>query len=190
MRNVRIPLQPCATIARRDMVARMRQTTDVQQALLGQLANSDYINPKQILVRTSSQFVRDYGWFYTPAPLPKGVPLGTKAECYNNALKLALDNPNFTYVEGFAIGRGGVRIHHAWVTDGTGRAIDNTWNRPGLVYAGVPFKTEFVTLIGLTNDDVGSLIDDWEHEWPLLNARGDHPEQWLEPKGNGSRKLT
>jgi hypothetical protein len=168
----------------------MRKLTQFENALLRQLHDDHNSNAKRVLKRTSRQFVLDYGWFYTPAPLPMGVTLAAKAECYNNALRLVLDNSNLVYVEGFAVGKDGLPIHHAWVTDRSGRAIDNTWDTPGIAYAGVPFKAGVVSLIGLKNQSVGSLIDDWEHDWPLLQQEGDHPERWLEIQGNGSRKLT
>jgi hypothetical protein len=166
----------------------MRQLTRLEQAMLTQLRAKDSTNPKGVLKRTSKQFVLEYGWFYKRAPLPQDVVLATRGECYNNALCLALENPSFVYCEGFAAGKGGSRIHHAWVTDGRGRAIDNTWVPPGMVYAGVPFKAGFVSLIGLMNDGVGSLLDDWEHDWPLLRELGDYPESlsshlWILPCG-------
>jgi hypothetical protein len=139
-----------------------------------------YINPKHILKRTSRQFVLDYGWFYTPMPLHTGVKLSKKAECYNNALNLTLDDPTLVYVEGFAIGKAGVPVSHAWATDGKGHAIDNTWASPSL----------FVNLTGVKNKSVGSLIDDWDHDWPLLHDLGDHPEHWLQLMGKGFTKLS
>jgi len=75
------------------------------------------------------------------------------------------------------------------VTDGSVRDIDNTWKTPDIEYGGVPFKAEFVSLIGLKKKSVGSLIDDWGHGWPLLGEMGAHPERWLELKGKGFRRL-
>ena len=100
---------------------------------------------KRVLKRTSCQFVLDYGWFYTPSPLPKKVKPGTPNECYRNALELVLHDPSLIYVEGYASGAGGLPIRHAWVTDGHGRAIDNTCGELNFVYAGVPFVTRFVS---------------------------------------------
>jgi hypothetical protein len=93
------------------------------------------------------------------------------------------------YVEGFAAGEGGLRIHHAWVTDGNGRVIDNTWRVPGVVYVGVPFRCGFVSLTGLKNKGVGSLLDDFANDYPLLRELSDKPEKWLEPNGKGTVRI-
>lgn len=162
-----------------------RSPTECELRLLRQLQAEDGTDPKGYLKRTSCQFVLDYGWFYEPGPFPQEVERGVEGECYNNAFRLALQDKSLVYVEGFATGKSGLRIHHAWVTDGTGRAIDNTWRKPGIVYAGVPFTTQFVSITGLRNKGVDSLIDDWEHDWPLLRELTEQPEHWLEPRGRG-----
>lgn len=162
-----------------------RPLTESELGCVRLLQAKDNTNPKGYLKRTSRQFVFDYGWFYEPHPLPEHVECAREGECYNNALRLALEDSSLIYVEGFASGKGGPPIHHAWVTDGTGRVIDNTWSVPGAVYAGVPFTTQFVSITGLKNEGVGSLIDDWEHDWPLLRELTDQPELWMEPRGHG-----
>jgi hypothetical protein len=163
----------------------MRELTESEQAMLHQLRAKHNTNAKGVLKRTPSQFIHDYGWFYEPAPLPEAVKPGNPNECYNNALVLALNDPTLIYVEGFAAGAGGLRIHHAWATDGTGRAVDNTWDAPGVVYVGVPFKCGFVSLTGLKNKGVGSLLADYANDFPLLRELSDQPEKWLEPGGEG-----
>lgn len=170
----------------------MNPLTPPELALLEFLHRPPLIPPlkPQKFHRTFFQFILEYGWFYRPAPLPTGLKRGTDGECYNNALRLALDNPNLIYVEGFGDGGGGRRFHHAWVTDGQGRAIDSTWRKPAAVYAGVPFRTSFVALVGLKNKGVGGLIDDSLNHFPLLNELGDRPEEWLDLRGKGYRALT
>jgi hypothetical protein len=166
--------------------------TRVEQSFLAQLQaifDSTGKGPRP-LKRSSYQFLLAYGWFYTPQPLPKKAAPGAVGECYNNALKLVLDDPGLMYIEGFAAGGDGLPIHHAWATDGTGRAIDITWATPGVIYVGVPFKAGWVSLMGLKYKGVGGLLDDWEHDWPLLRGLGDEPEKWLELKGRGAKKLT
>lgn len=116
--------------------------THDEQAMLRQLRAKDGTNAKGILKRTPSQFIHDYGWFYEPAPMPQAVGAGNADECYNNALVLALNDSSLIYVEGFAVRADSFRIHHAWATDGSGRAIENTWEVPGVVYVGVPFKPD------------------------------------------------
>lgn len=60
-----------------------------------------------------------------------------------NAARLAMDNPDLTYVEGYA-DSDLFPMEHAWVVDPDGRVIDNTWRKPGTVYYGVPFTRKFL----------------------------------------------
>jgi hypothetical protein len=85
----------------------MRHLDPFQQVLLRQLHANDGTKRTGLLKRTSSQFVLEYGWFYTPSPLPQKLALGPDGECYNNALRLVLDDAKLIYVEGFAAGGGG-----------------------------------------------------------------------------------
>jgi len=136
------------------------------------------------------RFVLDYGWWYAPCPLPEQVNAGTPRNCFYNAFNLAKDDPSLTYCEGYAIGRAGVRMHHAWVTDGKGSSMDSTWGEAGRAYAGVPFQILFLLERALKNLAVVCALDDWEHDWPLLGDLGDRPDQWLEPTGYGISRLT
>lgn len=74
-----------------------------------------------------------HGKEWKAAPLPKGVPAGTPQECYANATRLMLDNPEYDYVEGMAY-LGGlpeeIGYLHGWVVDKAGNVIDNTWKHP------------------------------------------------------------
>ena len=78
---------------------------------------------------------------------------------------------------------------HAWVTDGHGRAIDNTWPQPGVAYAGVPFTSLFVSMTALKNHATISLLDDYQNNYPLRGDLGDRPDEWLEPRGRGIEQL-
>ena len=76
------------------------------------------------------------------------------------------------------------------VTDGTGRAIDTTWDEPGIAYAGVPFNKSYIRRTCWRNGAFISVIDDWQNGYPLLNDLGDEPDQWLEPElGTGIGRL-
>ncbi|HEV2293557.1 MAG TPA: hypothetical protein VGR35_06855 [Tepidisphaeraceae bacterium] len=142
------------------------------------------------ITRTGCEFVIEYGWWYTPTAIPCHLSPGNRRECFKNAFDLAFENADLTYVEGYATLDGGLRIHHAWVTDGQGNAIDNTWPRAGAAYAGVPFDTKYVNLNHVKNEAVICLIDDYLHDWPLLRDLGDHPGVWLEAAGKGRKKIS
>ncbi len=168
----------------------VRVTPD--QATLLQFLRTSQPTPaaKALLKRTMQQFVLDYGWWYEPAELPRDVPLGTPQECHKNAIDWAMDDDSLVYCEGLALSKGSsLPILHAWVTDGHGRAIDNTWPQPGVAYAGVPFRAGFVTLTALKNDAIGSLLDDYQNDYPLRGDLGDRPDEWLELRGRGTARV-
>ncbi len=141
---------------------------------------------KALLKRTGQRFVLDYGWLYEPVPLPKHIVPGIAEQCFRNAVELTIDDRSLIYCEGFALLKEcSLPILHAWVTDGQGAAIDNTWPEPAVAYAGVPFKSLFVTATVVKNHATISLIDDWQNNYPLRSDMGDRPELWLEPRGRG-----
>lgn len=91
--------------------------------------------------RSTQGFIYRHGTEYEPQPCPKGIPKGTPSECYRNAALLALENDDFTYVEGVALPDfAPIPIEHAWVVDKKGRVIDNTWKTPGSEYIGIPIS--------------------------------------------------
>jgi hypothetical protein len=141
---------------------------------------------RKVQKRSPMEFVIQHGWWYEPGGATKDIQQGTVQECHKNAQLLASDRDSLTYCEGFALDKSGsLMVVHAWVTDGTGRAIDNTWDKPGIAYAGVPFKTSFIRLTCLKNKAHLSVIDDWMNDFPLLNGLGEKPEIWLDERGKG-----
>lgn len=150
-----------------------------EQLLLRQLFQSE----PPLLKRTFKQFVLEYGWWYEPVALPEGISMGPMKNCHKNAYDLALKDDRFIYCEGYALFRDvGIITLHSWVTDGQGKAIDNTWTPSGVAYAGVPFTTFFVTMTNLKNKASISLLDDWQNKYPLAGELGDRPAEWLETK--------
>jgi len=145
---------------------------------------------RKFLKRTGQQFVLDNGWLYERVELPKTIQRGMPNECHRNAVELTLADSSLVYCEGYALfGSGSLPTIHAWVTDGDGNAIDNTWDQPGVAYAGVPFDAKFVSVSVLGNSAVVSLIDDYLNDWPLRRELGDQPEEWLELAGRGRTRL-
>jgi hypothetical protein len=139
-----------------------------------------------LLKRTCQQFVLEYGWWYEPVLLPKQIAIGTPNECHKSATDLILTDDSLIYCEGYALFESGMTpVIHAWVTDGQGRAIDNTRPKPGVAYAGVPFRSVFVSMTALKNRAMISLLDDWQNTYPLRGELGDRPEEWLELRGRG-----
>lgn len=143
-----------------------------------------------LLKRTMQQFVLEYGWWYEPVEPPTEIKRATVGECHKNATDLMLTYNSLIYCEGYALFKPGSQpTLHAWVTDGNGRAIDNTWPQPGVAYAGVPFRGLFVSMTGLKNHATISLIDNWQNGYPLRGELGDRPDEWLELRGRGVEKI-
>jgi hypothetical protein len=142
------------------------------------------------LKRTLQEFVLEYGWWYEPAELGEKFPKGKPQRCLTNATNLMLDDDTLLYCEGYALfDPGSGPTIHAWVTDGSGRAFDNTWPKPGVAYAGVPFKSLFVNMTALKNHATVSLLDDYLNNWPLRGDLGDRPDEWLELRGRGIERV-
>lgn len=141
--------------------------------------------------RSPMEFVIQHGWWYDPCDVPVDYEQGTIQECHKNAQILANERDSLIYCEGFALANADSSpVLHAWVTDGTGKAIDTTWDKPGVVYAGVPFRTLFVRLSCLKSNAHISLIDDWTNGFPLLNDLGERPDVGLETVlGNGVERI-
>jgi hypothetical protein len=96
--------------------------------------------------------------------MPREVPVGLRRRrarrpknCYGRAFSVALDRPDLIYVEGFALGNFGP-IRHAWLTEGSGCAIDLAWKDPAVEYIGVPLAT--ASLARATTNLVGDYLSD------------------------------
>ena len=145
---------------------------------------------KVLLKRTSQEFVLEHGWWYEPGEFPKHIALGIPAQCHTNAVDLVLDDDSLIYCEGYALFKeSSFPVIHAWVTDGHGNAIDNTWSPLGVAYAGVPFKSLFVNMTALKNRAIVSLLDDYQNNCPLRGDLGDRPDEWLDIRGCGLMKV-
>jgi hypothetical protein len=87
------------------------------------------------------------------------APNGKLRECFQNAALAAFDSDGeLTYVEGFAC-RSGLLVHHAWVVNAEGKALEVTW-RDGTRECGYCRDGE----IELDEDDEGYDEDD-ESTW-------------------------
>jgi hypothetical protein len=122
-----------------------------------------------------SGYLESKGKEWEAAPLPSGTPPGVPQECYSNATKLVLSNPNLDYVEGIAYpawsGPGGFGFLHGWAVDrNTGRVVDNTWDNPqGAKYFGVRYdrkkymrhvaRTKYYGVVGGDSEAAAKVIE-------------------------------
>lgn len=119
--------------------------------------------------------------FFPFRPLPANVPRMPVQQCFQNALKLATQRPELTYVEGYAISI--MPVSHAWCIDRDGFVVDPTWvKNQGSVYFGLPFHTDYVwKTVG--NSDSWSVLFDWMGDYPLCTGKQSLeeavPKEWL-----------
>ncbi|MEU0690579.1 hypothetical protein [Streptomyces uncialis] len=85
-----------------------------------------------------------HGRWFTPSPLPAEVAPGVPGACFRESLAWASEQPpnDTAYVEGFADDMILGRTAHAWCSRADARAIDRTWNPPGVAYTGLPLLPE------------------------------------------------
>jgi hypothetical protein len=72
---------------------------------------------------------------------PDGYPWMEPRSCVRNAFLLVTGSSALRYGEGYALTPIGVGrpvwVHHAWVIDAAGNAVDATWRTAGLRYVGI-----------------------------------------------------
>ena len=96
--------------------------------------------------------IRKFGRRFDASPLPTSFAIGRPEKSFDNALAAFLvarkaGIRDVRYVEGLAASPTAhfVPLHHAWVVDGSNRAIDTTWSDcEGSAYFGIAFAADFV----------------------------------------------
>ena len=112
-------------------------------------------NPK-LAFSGPEQIVLTLGKSFTPQPLPDEYSRGPQKECYKNTFQLVMENPELTYVEGFAVPDNvPIPLAHAWAVDVDGMVIDTTWPNPGKEYVGVAMSWEFVAETAIRTEVYG-----------------------------------
>lgn len=114
-----------------------------------------------------AELVLDLGQEWNPAPLPPTIEHGTKKECFRNALLLAFDNSDLTYVEGW--GTSIIPVEHAWCVDYDGNVVDPTWD-DGFerAYFGVAIPTQIAIRIVTETGYYGIFGNDFRNDFELL----------------------
>lgn len=125
---------------------------------------------KQPHYSSTEDFVAREGKHYQSAPLPAGVKMGAKKQCFMNAAKAALDNHDLDYAEGFTAidGLPELPIHHAWVVHKkTGLAHDVTVDKPGPLVGTVIPKDKLSESL-LRTGVYGGVLSGPAHRNPVL----------------------
>lgn len=119
-----------------------------------------------------------------------GIDVHERQQCFANSQSFVLhaETDDFAYYEGYAVGRIGFPVHHGWV-ELNGKVIDLTWTVASsasrdllpdhpmgelpepYAYWGVRFEDmDYVRHRLIKREMIGSLIDDWEADYPLLRG--------------------
>ncbi len=141
--------------------------------------------------------VKEYGKVYTPPESivsnellmkERGVDPGDLKDCFMNAARaVVMDFVDLTYVEGFAISGGSLRlpVHHAWLVTDDGQVIDPTWGQhaamiveeyrggdldepsdttPGVLYYGIPF-TQKALQASMLENEIWGMLGHWNSDF-------------------------
>jgi hypothetical protein len=126
-------------------------------------------------------------------------------QCFHNSQHLVMCDASrqMVYVEGYAWSPIADPVLHGWVVV-NGKVIDVTSPAlttddlalpdprqvrgvfSGRAYFGVPFRRTYIAERLEATGSFGTLIDDWEHQYPLLQTGGDGAI-WSETLGNEKR---
>ncbi|QDT24360.1 hypothetical protein [Gimesia chilikensis] len=122
-----------------------------------------------------------YGRSYRRQPLPKGIELGEKKQCFFNAAMLSMHR-GLIYVEGFAVlADTPLLIHHAWcVTEGKDAVIDPTSDNL-VEYIGIPFRPAIIEEIWLSGSGM-SLLNNTKGKWAVLRKTEKQVEAMIADK--------
>ena len=130
----------------------------------GDCARGRAVTPPAVLVQRHGRAYTEFS--------PQSVRLGPIKLCFMNTLHLCLQQPELTYVEGWALNM--IPAPHAWAVDPGGRIIETTWREPGHEYFGIPFATSYARRAALESGFYG-LLDNWN--WP--NVLTDDPATFV-----------
>jgi hypothetical protein len=119
----------------------------------------------------NEHWIFTHGMYFKGRKLPKKYKMGIPQQCFFNSWRGAIKH-HLTYFEGYTLYI--LPILHAWNLDPANKIVDLTLPAiPRLPfedreYFGVPFKLSYVSLTANAKGAYGSLIDDWENNYPLL----------------------
>lgn len=117
------------------------------------------------------RLVLETGEAHTAAPRPRGLRKGRDRNCFPNALHLAIQRDDLTYVEGYAYPFGGIVVDHAWCVTEDGTVVDPTWREPDLAaYLGIRIPTDIAGRIVSRQGVYGVLCNDWRNDQAILKA--------------------
>lgn len=152
------------------------------------LAHLEELKQLGVLTRAVSVIMNQGRFWDVKDDLPHGVRRGREKYCYKNAALLAMDEENYTYVEGYAVisKELPVPLEHAWVVDNNGLVVEVTWEKPGSEYFGIPFNSCYLVEQLFKNRVYGLL--NYANSLKLSGPfGGDSPDVYLE-KRHGSKK--
>ncbi len=126
--------------------------------------------PEPYHYASSAAFALRHGSFFRPAPPMPELPKGKPNCCFYNCSRVLLTpaGEQYQYAEGWA-GRPGGLLHHAWLVDRHGRAMDVTCGfKRCAFYFGVVIPRDQLLAYGVDGGTSTAVLDDWKRCWPIL----------------------
>jgi hypothetical protein len=123
-------------------------------------------------IRRMREFVLREGTTFDIPLFPADWEQRRRGECFAQCLFMAAD-PNFVYVEGFAIPPNeNVALHHAWCEHAVMGLLDCTWGNAGRAYFGVRFSPAYILKCWEENPGIltWSLLDNRRNGWGIING--------------------
>jgi hypothetical protein len=127
---------------------------------LDDLGDQTVLYLRSVAPATFARVLRD-GQEFQPGTRPGDFRKMKDRGCFRNATIAVSNRPDrgFLYAEGFAQYEHQRWVHHAWVVDADGKAIEVTWRNPELRYVGVVLDTVELAKIRVEQSLWGSIFD-------------------------------
>lgn len=129
-----------------DRVIMTEETLNGVKQWLEMLATCQGSNIRPPMTTTPAALLRDYGQAFPTGPRSQKCEQGEAKKCYMNAGRMALENPEYTYCEGYVVFCG-VYIEHAWCVDQGGVVVEPTIRGDVDGYYGIPFTTSYLARV-------------------------------------------
>lgn len=145
--------------------------------MIGKRSQANWFKDTDFRYSSVHDLVCKHADMYESARLINSEHQGRKQSCFNNSglLTSILHSGGHSdadyYVEGYAVhAESGLPMHHAWVEDCDGSAVETTWDELGAAYFGVRFEPLYVIKRALDRGYFG-LLDDWRNDFFALKSK-------------------
>lgn len=166
-----------------------RKLTELQKTTASQLVN--YLEIQASLYGTRQGIswpkrILDHGAIFISAPDSQQPERGKPHECFYNSFMTARGD-TLIYCEGWAVPSfdfsPGFPVLHGWLLNVNGQVLETTWERPGIIYIGIPFRRPW------------HFAASHQHRTPVVCEQLQHhmgadPIEWRHPVAEYGQKIS